>query len=1712
MDGLKPSAVAVFGCLRGSSGRRSARYCQPRVGKSAHLALMTVLCSLVLWGCSDDKTDVQTRAEAEQPAANRESAEGMPREIAPAPVPLALAADNADAAATEPQASAKTEAQAATTQPGPDRDSRYEGIELSVADIREMTYDGGNTVGILFSVPLDASKPFKHFIKSNRSNTAWRLSDDGQTLYMIGAKPETSYKVTVSPGIEAANGTTLNRSHSASVTTSPAPPSLSFASDGHILPLNGHRGLPVYTQNVASANVSFFRVNDDKINALQHWQHNTTRLSVYRLDDIPQFAELVYEGRFDLTAEKNKRRMVNLPIQNVTALSQAGVYIAVMTRPGQFDNPVSTTWFSVTDLGVHVRSYGSTQHILVHSLGSTEPVANAGIELINRNGAIGHRGQTDQQGSYTLRRPMTDSQMLVVRKGKSVSLLPLNTAALDLSDFPINLRPARNRELYIWSPRDLYRGGETAHFSALLRDADGKSVKSPTLEARLIRPDGQQLKVIKLKSQSNAYYELSHGFADDAMTGDWRLKIKLSRDQVVTYAFKIEDFMPERLKLTFNPDTVDSAFTGKQSIRLPVLGEYLYGAPAAGNRFDATVRVGVDTRPFEAWRDFFFGDPGATEWDSESEQNNLAMNDEGLLSLAIKNTWAKATTPLAIRVTGSLFETGGRAVIRRHKATWLPANNLVGIRPLFKESATANGVAEFELIRTDGTTALSSADNLQITLVNQSPRYHWRYSNGRGWYYERSEHAYSELALSTDLSGEQPTRIQVPVKWGDYRLEVFDPSTHLTSAVDFRAGHRYYRHYADQNGQSARPDQVTLGLDQAYYDAGDVARLSITPPAAGEALVLVEGDQLLWSQRVSVPAKGTTVDIPIDPDWNRHDIYISVLHLQPSDDQQRITPTRAIGITHLPLNRASRHLSLAVKTPEKWLPNRTVNVDMEITDHQGKPVKNAWVTLAAVDVGVLSVTRFETPDPFRYFFEPRRYGVDLYDQYGHIIDFNDANSATLRFGGDAAMARGGDLARSDVQIVSLYSGRVAVKNGKAQIPLTLPDFNGRLRLMAVAFDGKRIGSADEEVTVAAPVVTQLSLPRFTAIGDQSSIALDVTNLSGKPITLTIDTSAHGPVTFDGKPSIVELKHQQKQTLVYPFSATYPTSHSSTLGHITFRTRITGHPDYPIDRAWSLVSRPANPAVTERVRVRLQPHDNVSLTPGQFSAFEPKSLKVQATLNSRANLNPHHQLDNLLHYPYGCLEQTLSSTYPWLYAIDDKLAGIGLDRSSAEKRQQALTHGMERIAKRQMSNGGYGLWSSSDEYEQHWLTAHAADFLTDARDQGIPVDDDVLDRTLTRLNDYIRGRGTLRERWSRENDLYRFAYQSYSAYVLARHQRISLPNIRKLANAVPKPDQPLPLTHLALAAHAQGDKALAQKLLKRARHASRKKTYIGDYGSDLRDQAVQARLLLKSALDSGLADDLLMAIEDGLRARRYLSTQERNSLYLAALEQEKQSPESTKATVLFGQGEKHINARGPQIEHASGDFLQSGVHVLNTGDQSLGVELVYQGQPRHPTASSSGGLSVKRRYFDTKGRPITVRNDQITLSVGDVLVVELTLSSEQYRPDLLLVDLLPAGLELENQNLGDSVKLKELKIENHTLGYWYDRLTIGHQEYRDDRYVAALAMGNDYGDTGEVRLHYLARAVTPGTYQVPAPLLEDMYDPEARAVGEAVGQLVVKQTK
>jgi hypothetical protein len=1471
----------------------------------------------------------------------------------------------------------------------------------------------------------------------------------------------------------------------------------------------------------------------------------------YVLDEMRSKATSVYMARFTTDTRPNRRNVSFLPVERIKELQDPGIYIAVMNQPGRFGWDYQVTYFYVTDIGLHVRRHGDQADVFASSLKTGLALKGVEVTLIDDKGkSLGQVG-TDEDGHAVLASRLDKARAVVARRNTEMSVLSLRDPALDLSEFDTGGHPSRNQKLFVYAGRDLYRPGESFTVSVLARDADGKPLPSlaaaldgktasaPTtasppglpLTLTLKKPDGESVstQLVRPHAKGTGYYQHELALPAAAPTGRWLLEARVdpaAKRPDASWSFQVEEFLPERMKLDLKaPDT---ALQGNVDLAVDVQGNYLYGAPAAGNTLQTTVlterqRVALP----QQWPGFYFGDLADDSARQRQDLGEAALNEQGKATVSVPLALSERSSPMRVRASFSLLESGGRPVVRSIERTWWPADTLVGVRPLFDRDVTPEGgLAEFELIRVSTQGKFVPVKGLQVRLVREDRQWYWRYDDDRGWHSGYNEQEELTDARSIDLSAR--TKVAVPVGWGRHRLEIIDPSTGQTARYRFYAG--WNAQESDELGN--RPDRVSIQLEGAPYQPGDKAHIVIKPPHDGEALVTVEADRVLYSRRMKVLATGTPLDLPIAADWNRHDLYVSVMALRPGSAGDRVTPARALGLAHLPLMRDNRKLKLSLKAPTKTLPEQQVPVNVKLTDAKGQPFKpaagqQAFVTLSAVDVGILNITRYPTPDPADYFFGKHRYETDLLDIYGKLIEKMDGNQARQRFGGDAGKRDTQSMPRK-VRLVDLFSGPVALNDaGEATIPLNLPDFNGTLRLMAVAHTADSYASADTEMVVAAPLVAELNMPRFIAPGDSATIALDVSNLSGQAQEVSVKIESGAPLHITGPTgggnAPVKLADQQRTVLRYTAEAT------DAWGLSPIKLTVTAG-KLKVVREAALQVQPATPMVREARQLRIEPDGTAKLDPALGDGLWPESSQVSLTLSNRPPIDVKNAVQGLLMYPYGCLEQTTSSAYPLVFIDEAGATAYGMKPLSREERAKRLDVAFGRLAGMQQPQGGFGLWSASSPYEA-WLSAYVTGFLQDAHDAGFAVPDTLLQRATQSLLEQFQkapGQQTRPPKEVKRNadgriadyrdaELVRIAHQrlaesAHAGYILARAQKAPLATLRTLhdewrGNA----RSPLVLVHLGLALKLMGDEARAQVAFNDAMTLSYglngntgNNTYgwdewLGDYGSAVRDTAMAYALLYRHQVNLPRRENLVQDLAGLLGQRQYHSTQERLALFLAARAAGDRTDAPWQAAVTTGSATENIKASTAEQRSFSAATLKRGISVANKGKDVLFAEVSVEGYAVKPPTPKDDRIGLERTWWTADGQPVTGRQ----FKTGDMLIVRVKVQSKQRIKDALVVERVPAGMEVENLNLSQGVQASDFTVDKVNVAEAMADARIKHREFRDDRFVAAADLRD-----GPLHLFYVLRVVTPGTYTVPAPFAEDMYRPDVRGVGKAEGNITV----
>ncbi|WP_372587763.1 alpha-2-macroglobulin family protein [Aeromonas hydrophila] len=1568
------------------------------------------------------------------------------------------------------------------------------GAPTSIVQANARQYRDAPALALVFSGPLAPKANWQSWLSVSEGGKQvqgeWILADDGRTLYFPNVQPDKSYEVSLKAGL----GPSPQRW---TLKTRPLEAGASFTASGMVLPLRDELRLPISAVNVDEVNIDFFRVDAEYLPRFLAEYRPGAGMGNWELEQITKRAKRVFSGRYALELDANRRetRLINV---KEPQLAEAGVYFAVMSPLGNYDWRKETTYFAVSDMGLSARRYRDQLEVFVSSLASADPLKDVQLSLLDEKGNRLQVQTTDPQGHRRFDQ-VQGARLLLAEQGNHLAVLRLDGAALDLSTFDLGTQPWQAQQLYLFSGRDLYRPGERLDSEILLKGQDGQLLPGMAVELEVKQPDGQLLEQKRLLPDSLGAAHYGLHLPDDAPLGRWTINLKTAAGSRFEWPFLVEEFLPERLKLQLGKGPDGEVTDLDAALTLPLQGDYLYGAPASATKAKAEVKISRATTPFTQWQEFTLGDVLLAEQGKDLEPLNITLNaqGQGTFSLTDELDGVRGLGPLEVAYRVSLAEPGGRAVNRsRTQYGWPAGSQWPALKADFVADRVEGGKPlPFQILNLDDK-GQPVAGAVKVRLINEYRDYYWHYADGEGWKYEFNSQPYLEQEQTLQLDGKGPTPLTLQLAAGWYRLEVENSQGHQSSLRVEIGSYAW-----GGGGEQARPDKIAITLDKRAYQAGDKAKVTLVAPRPGKGLLLVEdGDGLRWWQRIELKGAGGDAkdargefEIPVSPEWQRHDLHISAQIAaldsasKPAGKQQGQS-LRSVGLVPLTLDREARRLPLTLSAPDKAVPLTRLEVTATST-----PNSQGRVVLAAVDRGVLNISDYQPLDPFEIFFGRKRFSQDLFDNYGQVIPPQDGKLARLNYGGDRAPLKKGGALESRVEIAALWSGEVSFdESGKAVIPLDLPNFNGELALMALAWNEQQVGEAERAVKVVAPLVAEIGWPRFGARGDETRALVQLRNMSGEDQTLSLAWTLNGGLKANGElPGTLSLKNGEEQWLSLPLTVT------GASGVASLQLAASGK-NFAISRDWYLPLRSPWPAETRQRYQMLAPGQQMSFAPAELAGLDRANLQGLLSLSGTPPWDPAAQWQALADYPYACLEQTLSRAWPYLLTTADERAAWsksaeGKKATSEADVQRAL---LQRLQRLQLPSGGFGLWDGRSDEEQ-WLTAYAADYLLARKEAGDAVPEAMLNQALNRLQSYLTD-SQYGERWSSAPEHSRLAYQAYSAYVLARVGKAPLATLRLVwEQQADHARSGLPLLHLSLALSAMGDEQNAAKALSRALATERGDDYLGDYGSPLRDQALELSLLRQYTLAAERWPALSAKVADTLAHRQWLSTQER----LALLRLARFDPAvDWQAKVTSSLGSGSLSGSAP-LQQGAPEALAASA-VTNEGKGSLYVQRTLVGYPEQTPARISKGISVTRSWFNSDGQPF----DPAKVKVGDLVVVRLNVSSESAVPDALLVEMVPAGFELENPVLGNSIKLEELSIEGKPAwqSEWNDYLK--HQEFRDDRYTAAL----DLSEGSNQQLVYLMRAVTPGRYQVPPTQVEDMYRPELRAVGEDIHEVTISE--
>jgi uncharacterized protein YfaS (alpha-2-macroglobulin family) len=1355
----------------------------------------------------------------------------------------------------------------------------------------------------------------------------------------------------------------------------------------------------------------------------------------------------VWQGSADIPNwQANHAAHIALPLPDALASSGPGLY-ALIARAGDGtpNGPSAVQMILRTDLAPTVWRGDDGLTVQVRSYADVLPRTGVVLRLLAENNDVLAETTTDAEGVGRFAAPLLHGEGPVAPRaveafaGEDYTLLDLDSAAFDLSDRGVSSLPHPGPlDAYVWLDRGIYRPGETVQVMALLRNDAGQPADIPV---RLIvkRPNGQVFLETTPARSAESSVHLPVTLSTGAPTGTWTIEVKADPGlpPIGTASFRVDAFVPDRMAVDIGP--VAGPLVPGRPFTLPATARFLYGAPGAGLTGQAQMRLLVDPAPFPSLAGYRVGLESETYAPDAKDLTVPDTDAQGHTSVAIALPQAPDTThPLKASVTVGINDPSGHASLATTEIPVRPAGNLIGIKPGFDgDEVNAGAEAGFDVIAVnpDGKRV---GLNARLRLVRMRPD--WRLvMHGN---LARYETVWRDEPLETtaiNVPADAAYHLARKLDFGRYRIEVLEDGSMAATSMVFRSG------WVSSDSPDV-PDQVDVSADRNAYAPGENARIHIAPPFAGQATLLVLSDRVHSVRNLAVPANGMDVEVPVQADWGPG-AYVAV-HVFRTAADAHSRPARAIGLTWVGVDPGVRKLSATFDVADKYPPRARATIRL-------RTAPGAWVSLAAVDEGILRLTNFTSPDPTNHFLGRRRLGLDIRDDWGRLIAPPDGESTLLRQGGDQ-----GSFVLPDVpqKTVTLFDPPVqAGPDGVAEFPLDLPDFNGQVRLMAVAWSGTRLGAAATDIYVRDPLVAEPLLPRFLAPGDQTRLTVLLHNLDLPAGEQVATVSVEGPLAISGEARLAATLAPGAQALP---SATLA---ATGAGRGIIRLDVAGSGGFHVVRQTGITVRPARGAATVIAGGELAPGATVQLAPS-LAKFLPGTWKASATFGVAVRYDVAGLVQALDHYPLWCLEQAVSRGLPLALLPDGPIAGP--DR--AGRLQQAVGFVLDR----QRFDGGFGLWSASEEAEP-WLSVYATEFLWRARLAGAAVPDQAMNDALK----FIAGAAD--EPGDKPEDQ---AAQAYRLYVLALADQGRPGAARVMAENIDQLPTPLAKAQLGATLALAHDRPRAEAAFAAALAAQGRRWWAFDYGTALRDQSAIALLLD----ESGLARD---------RLAKLVQTMPGTDLSPDTLSTQEQSWAAAAAAVLGRDGRPArvaLNGKDVPAAPVVSVALNGPATARNLDDRAVWQTVSVTGIPATALPAARAQMRITRQFMTLDGQPLDLDH----LKQNTVFVLLLEGHAEDGQPHRALVQHgLPAGWEIAGRMSGGDVPGMA----------WLGKLSETEaQPGADDRFAAVVALTPE---EPAFRLAVRVRAVTPGAYELPGAEVADMYRPGVFA-RQSAGRITV----
>ncbi len=1561
----------------------------------------------------------------------------------------------------------------------------------------------------------------------------WDQSDS--TLWINPPlQPETQYKLRIDAELQDIFGNRLPEEIQLKFATAPYPASFSMNTRHRIVEAYSDLNYPLYVINTPEILIEAARLSKEDILPLLADQ------KIFRSSekwDKRDFFSV--QKKQKLPISRNQKDVFPLRLREFFPKKHGIIFLQVDTLLEDKWSRYPKAMLQVTELGLTGKFSPENNLIWVTELRSGLPVPGVAIEIRDDANKIYWRGKTETKGmvespgwkSLGIKSKSQWSQpqqWIFATKGDDFAFISsewdtgLAPYQFDIP-FEWNPKPVEIQG-YVFTERGLYRAGETVHIKGIIRKrekGEWKTLGIDQVECEVLDPFNKRQLRKKVGLDTYSSFDLEVETSEEASLGTYQIKVTIppvakgERESNLYSSFRVEAFKPAEFEVHLRSTQEDYIFG--DTYDADVRASYLFGGAMASQKVSWHLRLNFAYYTPSGYKGFVFGNQ-IDRWERYGQEDSLLLSSgeseldkDGKLKISAKLKPGEEKNSVFASLESTVQGPSRRSISNRIQTIVHKGEYYIGLQPSTSFLPKGEGLT-VRAITVDPDGQVKPGQKIELKLIKRE----WNSVRKSGiggrfhWISETLDTVIETQKIKTTTQAQQVEF--VPEKAGFYLLEAEGKdrrgNTIVTKTYFYVTGADYIP------WERQDEDIVELIPDSSNYRPGDVAKILVKSPyERANALITVEREFLLHSEVREIVGSSSQIEIPIRSE-HLPNVYVSVLLVQGrttpkvTDNTQDLgKPSFKIGYAKLNVDPAEKRLAVEIlDLAQTYKPGEEVTLGIKVKDWNGNGTR-ANLALAVVDIGVLNLIGYQTPDPFSDFYSRKPLAVHTSDSRPFVLEqliFGEKGEDVA--GGLGEVMKAGFAPalseielRGDFRFTAYWNPSLDTdEEGNAHVTFLLPDNLTTFRVMAVAqTQDSRFGRSEDHFKVTKPLLLQASFPRFARVGDAFSGGVVMHNQTTQESAVVLDCNVKGfLLTDENDTQHISIAPGESQEVLFSFKVERPGK-----AEVEFRAQMGEYSDglqisFPLKLPRPTETAALHGETTESAEEKIR-------IPKEVYSEESR-IAFLASASALSGLEG--SVDFLTDYPYLCLEQRLSSILPYIVA-KEVLSDFKLSKLSSVEMKDHVQKNLEEINEYQRGNGGFGLWPDST-HDSPFNSCYAAFALAKAKEAGFVVDEQSVNRLIQYLKNMTRGRLDKQDypygqrTWK--------TIQAFALYALALFNQPEPSYAEKLF--VERETFSLFGKTLLLKALHKGkgsnnaQNTLIQELMNKAKVSPTAAHFEDDEGREGRwiysSNNRTSALILQSLMEVGTENPLLSSVARWLVDRRkagtWATTQDNFYVFYALSEfygkYEKIEPDFKIAVSLAGKDllDESFNVRnkvGRKV-HDLSDLAPGKIVSLKIDKKGKG-RLYYQTRlsyaPKQELAAIDRGFSVVKDIMTLDGKPLK------SIRAGTLAVVTLKVILPQESLFVVLEDPLPAGFEAVNPTFltESEEQQKQLEVLSGSSGWrrWWQG--FNHIEMHDDRVLL-------FADSLTPGIHthrYLVRALTYGTFTAPGTKIEEMYSPE-----------------